>query len=58
MQGKLDALCRAVLGDGDVERSLVARVNRHGTYLKLLGAGVVLIPAVVGAIVGILRLLK
>ena len=46
---------RAVVGNGDSDKSLLTRVAQHGLALKIIGAAVVVIP---GMILGLAKLLK
>lgn len=58
MDEKLDAISEAVLGNGDPARSILARLQRAETVLKIIGAALLAIPAVVAALVAVLQTFK
>ena len=48
----------AMLGNGDPQKSLVSRVERNSTYLKVLGAAIILIPVVAGTVAAIVQICR
>ena len=55
---KLDDISEALLGNGNPTGSVITRLMKVETYLKLLGVAILGIPVVVGVVVALLQLLK
>ena len=58
VKSDLLAVKKSVWGNGENEKSLTVRVAQNRTYLKVVGAAVVLIPSIATAIVVIIKLWK
>ena len=58
IEDKLDTISKALLGNGTPDNSVVVKLARHDTYLKVLGAAILAIPAVVGVIFAAIKLAK
>lgn len=40
---------------GNGKTGLITLIDRHATYLKMLGAGILLMPAITGVLISIIR---
>ncbi len=58
MKAGISDIRKAVIGNGNPKDSMASRVERHDTWLKLLGAGLFLACAVGGVIAAIIQAMK
>jgi len=58
IERQLDALSRAVLGNGDWRRGLAAEVQRHAMYWRIVKVVLLAVPPAAGIVFGIVQWLR